>query len=67
VSVDSSANIVILRTPPGGAVQELLGINSWVKNGNYIGIDIFARATDGRIWRTGIGLDNTWDEIGTPA
>ena len=56
-----------LRTPPGGTVKDLLGINSWVKNGNFVGIDIFVRGNDGRIWRTGIGFDNTWDEIGAPA
>jgi hypothetical protein len=56
-----------LRTPPGSSVRDLLGINSWIKNGAYVGIDIFVRAADGRIWRTGIGFDNTWDELGVPS
>lgn len=56
-----------LRTPPGTMVRDLLGINAWVKNGGFVGIDIFAGSADRRIWRTGIGFDNTWDDLGVPA
>lgn len=56
-----------LRTPRGTTVRDLLGLNAWVTNGGSVGIDIFAGSADKRIWRTGIGFDNTWDDLGVPA
>jgi hypothetical protein len=56
-----------LRTPPGTTATEILGVNSYVKGGKYVGLDIFVRSDDERIWRTGISWDNTWDSLGVPA
>jgi hypothetical protein len=53
-----------LRTPPNTTVLDVLGAVSYVKSGFYIGLDIFVRGENRHIYRTGIGFDNTWDDLG---
>ncbi len=53
-----------LRTPPGTTTRDVLGVSSYVKNGYYLGLDIFVRGENRHIYRTGIGFDNTWTDLG---
>jgi len=53
-----------LRTPPGTTARDVLGLNAYVKNGTFLGLDIFVRGENLHIYRTGISFDNTWDDLG---
>lgn len=53
-----------LRVPDGTTVAEVLGVTTNVRRGSFVGIDIFVRGADQRVFRTGIGFDNTWTDMG---
>ncbi len=55
-----------LRTPPDTTVRYVLGVSSYVKNGGYLGLDIFVQGENMHIYRTGVSFDNTWTDLGLP-